>query len=97
MLLDAWQIDFEGCAVTQLARHHDVTAALLDDSINSGQSQTSAASGIFRSEERLEDAGLGLRIHADTAVGDGQKHVTAGLSRYASSGVGLVEMRLGNR
>src|ERR1700733_14976910 len=54
----------------------NVGAALLHDAVNRGQTKA-CAFGTFRGEERFEDARLGVTIHADASVTDGEHDVVA--------------------
>jgi len=49
----------------------DEAAALLDDAVDGGETETSALAGFLGGEERLEDAGLSGGVHAVASVGDG--------------------------
>ena len=57
--------------------HLDEAAALLDDAVNRGESQPGALALLFGSEERLEDAGARLGIHAGSGVADIEANVWA--------------------
>src|SRR5689334_21472499 len=50
------QIDFKCRSDSHFGIHPDVTAALLDDSINRREPETGAFADFFRREERFEDA-----------------------------------------
>src|SRR6185369_6504459 len=72
--VDARQIDFEGCSAAGLAVNPNVASALLDDAVDRRKAKTRSFRALG-SKERLEDAGLGFGVHADTRVADGDHHV----------------------
>ncbi len=49
----------------------------------------------LRREERLEDAGLSLGVHARAGIGDGQHHVVSGDEWGMQARVVLIELDVG--
>ncbi len=65
---------------TLARRSHDgdVAAALLDDAKDHRQAQTRTPTQLLGGEERLEDVGTGLLVHAQAGVGHAQQDVRTG-------------------
>ena len=61
--LDLRQINFEGGASGRFAIDADVAAALFDDAVTGGQSQTCPLADAFGGKKRLEDARFHFRAH----------------------------------
>src|SRR5947207_7188718 len=61
-VIDCRKINIEACAATELALDCDVSAALLHDAIDRGQSEPRPLPLLLGSEERLENARLGLLV-----------------------------------
>ncbi len=73
--VDPRQVDLEARALSHFAVQPDVSAALLHRAVHRSEAQPgSLADGLGR-EERLEDPGLGLRVHPRPRIGDGQHDV----------------------
>src|SRR5208282_5829677 len=62
------QPDRDARSAANFARDRDVTAMLLDDLLDSGQSEASSEG--FGAEERLKDLGKDIGWNAGTRVGD---------------------------
>src|SRR5258708_24511762 len=75
------EIDFEAGAAAGSGVDVDEAAALLDDAVDGGETETSALAGFLGGEERLEDAGLSGGVHAVGSVGDGDDHEVSALNR----------------
>src|SRR3954469_5560853 len=80
------QIDAERRAFTNGAVNPDESVALLDDAIHGGEPETRALAWRLRREERIEDARLNFRGHADTGVADEDVDVAAGLHWRSANG-----------
>src|SRR5579871_2606813 len=61
---DAREVNFEGGATPDFAVDPNVSTALLDDSVDGGESEARALRS-FRGEERFEDVRLRVLVHAD--------------------------------
>ncbi len=66
--LDDRQLDDEGCAAAGLALRPDAAAVIIDDAVGDGKPQAGALAGVFRREERIEDAAERLGLHARPVV-----------------------------
>ena len=88
------QVDLEGRALPELALHFDPALMLFDDAVNGGESQTGALAKFLRGKERLEEAAQGHIVHAQSAVGDGERDESSGpsLGRVALD-VGRLNLR----
>ncbi len=86
------QINLECRPASRLGIHADVAAALFYDSIHRRQSQSGAFAFFFGSEERLEHAGLRLRVHAAAGIGHCEHHVFAGQHSTAATRVFFVQL-----
>src|SRR6266436_1944913 len=75
---DLGQVDAEGRAASQLGLDRHRAAALLDDAVDRGESETRALAGLLRREERLEEVREGIRVHAGAAVADFEQDVGPG-------------------
>ena len=58
----------EGRSPARFGLATDGAAALLDDPLDGGQPEARPFTGLFRREERLEDVGSAVRVHADAGV-----------------------------
>src|SRR5260370_29550654 len=90
--LDAREINFEGGALARLTVNPNVTAALLDDAVDSGESQAGAAAASLSGVERLENVRLRIGVHADAGVGDGEHDIRTGLDENEITRVVSVEV-----
>src|SRR5262249_8405 len=61
-------------AATYLAVHFDVSAALFDDAVDSGQPQARAFADLLSRIERLEDTSSSLIVHSSPSVTDSQPY-----------------------
>src|SRR5579864_8274570 len=86
-----WEVDLEGGATSQFALHHDISAALLHDSIYGGKAQSGSLALFLGGEERLEDPRLRLAIHAHAGVADHERHIAAGAYELLTAAMVLVE------
>src|SRR5208282_535310 len=77
-------------AAAEFALHENVSAALLDDAVDRREAETCAFAFFFRGEERFEDAGLGVAVHALAVVADGDHHIGPVLDVGMFGTVGLV-------
>jgi len=89
------QINAGRGALTQFALEGNRAAALPDDSVGRGQSQSSALSGTLGGEERLEEVAARGFGHSDAGVGQRDHHVLARTHAQALGGEALVEMHQG--
>ena len=80
-LVDARQVHLDGCSRPHLAVDFHAAAALLHDPEDRGKAQAGSLAGSLGGEERLEQAGLGGRIHAGSVIADRQHDVPPGLDR----------------
>src|SRR6185503_9429679 len=71
------QVDFDCRATVWLAINPDVAAALLHDSVNSRQPETSTAAFVFSRKERFKNSALGLDVHPATGIADREHDVAA--------------------
>src|SRR5712692_3007850 len=69
------QIDLEGGALPGLAVDPDAAAALLDNAVDRSQAKPRALSYPLGGKEGLKDAGLGLRVHAQSGIGQREHDV----------------------
>ena len=74
-LVHARQVDLEGRSPPRLGIHGDEPARLLHDPVHGGEPQPGSFAGFLCREKRLEDAGLGLLVHADARIRHGQHDV----------------------
>src|SRR5271170_290735 len=93
--VDAGEINGEDGAAAGLALDEDVTAALLDDAVDSGESEAGAFAILLGGEERLEDAGLSFAVHALAGVANGNHDVRAVFDESIFGVVGIVESDAG--
>ena len=91
LVLDSRKINLERRSVARLAIDPDVSAALFDDSVDRRQAEARALPFFLGGEERLEDVGLRLFVHAAAVVGDRQHDVLAGRQRNRRMGSRGVE------
>ena len=70
------QVEREARALARRAVDEDVAAALPHDAVGGGEAEPRPLA--LGAEERLEDPGLGHRVHAGAGVGDRQQDVGAG-------------------
>ena len=82
------KIDFERRALTRLAANPNGPVHLLDYAINCGQAKACAFARFLGRKERLEDAGLGSRVHASARITDREHDVFA--DGYAVAGLRVV-------
>src|SRR5439155_1728701 len=61
-LLDSGKEDLARCAQAELAVYPDVSATLLDNTVNSGHSQSGSLALFFGREKRLEDLSERFRL-----------------------------------
>ena len=74
-LLHLGQVDPEGASLARLAVDPDVAVALLHDAVGRREAESGAVADRLGGEERLEDLGLGRRIHAAAGVAHRHEHV----------------------
>src|SRR5579864_8370306 len=86
------QVNFERRAVSRFAVNPDMAAALPDDSIDRRKAQTCALPELLGGEERFEDAGLSLRVHANPCVSNRQEDVGPGQLGRMAAGVVFVQV-----
>src|SRR5229473_7837016 len=72
------EIEQKGCAAPRLARDRDVAAALLHDAVDDRQAEAGALALFLGREERLEEPGARLLVHALAGVADAQPRVLPG-------------------
>src|ERR1700690_1482079 len=72
--INPWKISAKRSATLGPAFDEDVSAALLHDAVNGGESQTRTL-GSLGGEKGLKDAGLGFAVHADASVANGKHDV----------------------
>ena len=63
----------------------DVAAMALDNPIDGSQPQSGSFTELLGGEKGLENLLHGSLVHAMTSIGDGQKHVFAGLSTQVAA------------
>ena len=73
-----WQADVEGGSPTDFAVDVSKAVVLLDNAINSSQSQTGAFAGFLGCEKRFEQFFEGFLVHSGTIVADDNRHIIAG-------------------
>src|SRR6266852_3858715 len=76
---DGGQVEMKSCALSYCTFQHDMTAGLLGNSVDSGQSQPGAFALSFGGKEGLEDVGSCIGIHSGAGVADRQANVGARL------------------
>ena len=69
------QPDKENCAAFGCAFNADLTAVALDDLLDNGQAETSAAAWLFGGEERFENVGKSFRGDAGAFVSNAKHGV----------------------
>src|ERR1043165_1044869 len=89
-LVDPWEVYLERCPVTGLAVYPNEAAVLLDDPVDGGETEARALARFFRSEERLENMGLGCLVHPDTGVAHRQHHIPPRSAHCVIAQIGLV-------
>src|SRR5712671_6784740 len=94
--VDTREINGEGAAVAGFALNKDIASALLDDAVDGGQAEAGSFAFFFGSKEGLEDAGLGVAVHAFAGVADGNHDVGAVFDESIFRAVGLVEGHAGS-
>ncbi len=72
------QVDRERRSLARLAVDVDEAVVLLDDAVDRGQPEAGALADVLGGEERLEEVGQRLLVHAAAVVAHGQQHVLAG-------------------
>jgi len=85
------EIEGEASAVAGGGVDMDEATALLDDAVDSGETEAGAFAGLLGGEERFEDAGLGGGVHAVTGVGNGEENVVSEFHGSMKVGVGVVD------
>src|SRR5204863_9521908 len=73
-----WEKNLEGRSHHELADDLDPALVLLDDAIDGRQTETGAFANALGGEERLENVGERVRIHAATGIADLQADESAG-------------------
>src|SRR3954466_3585726 len=86
------QIYLKSRADSKLAVNPNVAAALLDDAVHGGESQPSALTNFFGSEERLEDARFHLLRHSQSGIAYRDHYVTSRSHRDVIPCIGIVEI-----
>src|ERR1700733_12768352 len=89
--IQARQINFDRRALSNLAVNSYVTAGLLHEAIDLGQTQAGAVTDILRGEKGLESLGYGFPGHANAVVGDGQHDVLARDPLRLTDRIALIE------
>ena len=89
------QINLEGRAPARLAINADVAAALFDDAVTGGQSQTRSLADVLGGKKRLERVRLDFLAHSPAGVRDGQHHVVARFQFRITAHALLVERDVG--
>ena len=74
-IFDPRQVHQERRALAGRGLDVNHASGLLNDSVDNRQAQTGATADFLRREERLEDAGGRLLIHAGSGIGDRQAYV----------------------
>src|SRR4051794_3484487 len=70
--------DLEGGSAADLTVNPDMSVGLTDDSIHRGQTETRAASGLFRREEGLEHVSTNVVRHSNARVLHREHDIVAG-------------------
>ena len=83
--VDTGEIGAEGSATVRLAVDEDEAAALFHDAVHGGEAEAGAL-GALGGEERFEDARLGVAVHPDSGVADGEHDIVAGTERGVGRG-----------
>ena len=71
-----------------------MTTALLHNAVYRGESQARSLANFLGSEERLEDFGSSLGVHADAGVTHGQHDVSARNQGGVLAGCGVVQLQI---
>src|ERR1700733_4385693 len=75
---DTREVNFEGGAASWLAFDKNVSAALLDDAVDGGETETRALSHFLGGKKWLENVRLNFGVHAGARVSDRDHDVEAG-------------------
>ena len=85
------QVDAEHRPPVRPAVDLDAAAVQADDAVDRGQPQTGALAQLLGGEERFEQVGEGVVVHAAAGVAHRQAHVAARRDLRVTEAVGLVE------
>src|ERR1019366_9894813 len=88
--IDPGEIGAESGAALRLAVDKNKPAALFHNAVHGRETEASAL-GTLGGEERLEDARLGVVVHADAGVADGENDIVARGERRMCAGEVFVE------
>ena len=77
-LFDTWQKNLYRRSLAWLARNRDAAAALVNDSIHGGKAQPGPLVPVLGREKGIEHARLGISVHSNSGIADGQAYIGAG-------------------
>src|SRR5712671_5017963 len=88
------QVNMKGGASSELARHAEVAAALLDDAVDDRQAESGAFALLFCRKKRFEELRARLLTHASAGIGYCEPRMPPRMSLGERDGRSLVDVHL---